>query len=431
MKNTKLITLITLVTLIVMISNVIVTMNQFKDFQNKVNLVIANIVGIIREKYPEINEEEVISILNMKENSLTTGYNILEKYGINTDEIYAIDGMEKQEKDTIVTNIISIIILFVIIIIILFINSKIRKRNIQSIIKYIEELNKKNYNLQIEKNSEDELSNLSNELYKITVMLKEQAEASLKDKKALQNSLEDISHQIKTPLTSISIMLDNIRENPNMDEHTKQKFIYEINRQIEWINWLVISLLKLSKLDSNTVTFVKRKIEVKKLIKNVIQNLAIPLDIKQQKIIVNGKSLIETIDYNEFKILNNKLESSGKEKNTTTDVKFIGDYNWELEAITNIIKNCIEHTPENKNIYINFEENNFYTKITIKDEGVGIDKEDIKHIFERFYKGKNSSENSVGIGLALAKSIIEKDNGYILCFSKKEEGTTFEIKYMK
>lgn len=431
MKNTKLITLITLVTLIVMISNVIVTMNQFKDFQNKVNLVIANIVGIIREKYPEINEEEVISILNMKENSLTTGYNILEKYGINTDEIYAIDGMEKQEKDTIVTNIISIIILFVIIIIILFINSKIRKRNIQSIIKYIEELNKKNYNLQIEKNSEDELSNLSNELYKITVMLKEQAEASLKDKKALQNSLEDISHQLKTPLTSISIMLDNIRENPNMDEHTKQKFIYEINRQIEWINWLVISLLKLSKLDSNTVTFVKRKIEVKKLIKNVIQNLAIPLDIKQQKIIVNGKSLIETIDYNESKILNNKLESSEKEKNTTTDVKFIGDYNWELEAITNIIKNCIEHTPENKNIYINFEENNFYTKITIKDEGVGIDKEDIKHIFERFYKGKNSSENSVGIGLALAKSIIEKDNGYILCFSKKEEGTTFEIKYMK
>lgn len=431
MKNTKLITLITLVTLIVMVSNVLVTMNQFKDFQNKVNLVIANIVGIIREKYPEINEEEVISILNVKENSLTTGYNILGKYGINTDEIYAIDGMEKQEKDTIVTNIISIIILFVIIIIILFINSKIRKRNIQSIIKYIEELNKKNYNLQIEKNSEDELSSLSNELYKITVMLKEQAEASLKDKKALQNSLEDISHQLKTPLTSISIMLDNIRENPNMDEHTRQKFIYEINRQIEWINWLVISLLKLSKLDSNTVTFVKRKIEVKKLIKNVIQNLAIPLDIKQQKIIVNGKSLIETIDYNESKILNNKLESSEKEKNTTTDVKFIGDYNWELEAITNIIKNCIEHTPENKNIYINFEENNFYTKITIKDEGAGIDKEDIKHIFERFYKGKNSSENSVGIGLALAKSIIEKDNGCILCFSKKEEGTTFEIKYMK
>lgn len=110
---------------------------------------------------------------------------------------------------------------------------------------------------------------------------------------------------------------------------------------------------------------------------------------------------------------------------------FVGDYNWQLEALTNIIKNCIEHTAENKNVYINWEENNFDTKIVIKDEGVGIDKKDVKYIFERFYKGKNSSENSVGIGLALAKSIIEKDNGYIICTSELGKGTTFEIKYMK
>ena len=98
---------------------------------------------------------------------------------------------------------------------------------------------------------------------------------------------------------------------------------------------------------------------------------------------------------------------------------------------TNIVKNCIEHTPENKKIYINCEKNNFNTKIVIRDEGNGIDREDIKHIFERFYKGKNSSENSVGIGLALSKSIIEKDNGYILCTSEVGKGTTFEIKYIR
>ena len=234
-------------------------------------------------------------------------------------------------------------------------------------------------------------------------MLKEQASQSINDKKALQTSLEDISHQLKTPLTSISIMLDNIRENPNMDEHTRQEFIYEISRQINWINWLVISLLKLSKLDSNTAVFVQKEIKVEDLINNVVKNLAIPIDIKQQNVIVNGSS----------------------------DVMFVGDYNWQLEALTNIVKNCIEHTVENKNIYINWEENNFYTKIAIKDEGVGIDKKDVKHIFERFYKGKNSSENSVGIGLALAKSIIEKDNGYIICVSELGRGTTFEIKYMK
>ena len=155
---------------------------------------------------------------------------------------------------------------------------------------------------------------------------------------------------------------------------------------------------------SGTAIFKTQEINVQELINNVIQNLAIPLDIKQQNIIANT---------------NNK------------NVFFIGDYNWQLEAITNIVKNCIEHTPENKNIYISYEQNNFYTKIVIQDEGCGINSKDIKHIFERFYKGQNSSSDSVGIGLALAKSIIERDNGYIICSSENEKGTKFEIKYYR
>ena len=302
-----------------------------------------------------------------------------------------------------IINVVSIGVSVILLLIIVNIYYHSRNKKIQEIIKYIEAINNKNYDLKIAENIEEDLSNFRNELYKIAVMLKEQASQSINDKKALQTSLEDISHQLKTPLTSISIMLDNIRENPNMDEHTRQEFIYEISRQINWINWLVISLLKLSKLDSNTAVFVQKEIKVEDLINNVVKNLAIPIDIKQQNVIVNGSS----------------------------DVMFVGDYNWQLEALTNIVKNCIEHTVENKNIYINWEENNFYTKIAIKDEGVGIDKKDVKHIFERFYKGKNSSENSVGIGLALAKSIIEKDNGYIICASELGRGTTFEIKYMK
>ena len=119
------------------------------------------------------------------------------------------------------------------------------------------------------------------------------------------------------------------------------------------------------------------------------------------------------------------------EINGDGNVKIVGDYNWEKEAITNIIKNCIEHTENNKKIYINYEENNFYTKVKIQDEGKGIGKDEIKHIFDRFFKGSNSSENSIGIGLAISKSIIEKDNGYIICTSEINKGTTFEIKYMK
>lgn len=398
----KLIIQIFAITILIVVLNYIVITNQNKKQQEKVNDVIVNIVGTIKQEYPDLEDEKIIKILNDEENNTIKGIGTLQRYGINTEEVYAIDGLKDEKKEILLTSSISIISL-TIIVTILIINYKNKKsKKIENIINYIEEINKKNYNLKIEENTEDELSNLTNELYKITIMLKEQAELSKKDKNVLQRSLEDISHQIKTTLTSISIMLDNIKENPQMDLHTRQEFIYEISRQIEWINWLVISLLKLSKLDSNTVDFKHEEINAENLINNVIKNLAIPLDIKQQSVIVTG---------------NNET--------------FIGDYNWELEALTNIVKNCIEHTPENKKIYINCEKNNFNTKIVIKDEGNGIDREDIKHIFERFYKGKNSSENSVGIGLALSKSIIEKDNGYILCTSEVGKGTTFEIKYIR
>lgn len=400
-KEKKLIISILIITIAMIIFNYIFIKKQNEIYQNKVNIVIANMIGEITQKYPDISEEELIKILNTRQGSIKYGYSILEKYGISENNNSAIRDLEEQEKNVIKINIASIIMFLILMIILFVIYRNKQEKELNKIIKYIEQINNKNYELKIDENSEGELSNLKNELYKITVMLKEQAEKSLNDKKMLKKSLEDISHQLKTPLTSISIMLDNIIENPNMDEKTKNNFMIEISRQIEWINWLVISILKLSKLESNTVEFERKEIDVKSLVKDAIKNLAIPLDIKQQNITINGEN-----------------------------ATFYGDYNWQLEAITNVLKNCIEHSPENSTIYINFVENKFYTKISITDEGNGIDKEDIKHVFERFYKGKNSSSNSIGIGLALSKSIIEKDNGNITCFSKINEGTTFEIKYI-
>ena len=403
LKSKKVTIPIIVLSIIMIVISSMILKNKEQEYQKIVNESIAEIVGKIKEEYPNVKEEEIIKILNESNEGKSEGQKVLQKYGINIKENSAIEAMENQEQEIMIINVVSIGVSVILLLIIVNIYYHSRNKKIQEIIKYIEAINNKNYDLKIAENIEEDLSNFRNELYKIAVMLKEQASQSINDKKALQTSLEDISHQLKTPLTSISIMLDNIRENPNMDEHTRQEFIYEISRQINWINWLVISLLKLSKLDSNTAVFVQKEIKVEDLINNVVKNLAIPIDIKQQNVIVNGSS----------------------------DVMFVGDYNWQLEALTNIVKNCIEHTVENKNIYINWEENNFYTKIAIKDEGVGIDKKDVKHIFERFYKGKNSSENSVGIGLALAKSIIEKDNGYIICASELVRGTTFEIKYMK
>lgn len=381
------------------------TIKQYKQITYILNIKIANITGTIKEKYPEIDTKTIIENLNSDTNSpeYKEGQEELLKYGIDVDKVNSIVSVQKQMKVNIIKNIIIIIGFSIIWIIAILIYLNSRDRKLKEIKKYIKEISNRNYQLKIDENSEDELSNLKNELYKITVMLKEESENSKKDKENLKVSVQDISHQLKTPLTSISIMLDNIKENSEMDEKTKQKFIFEISRQIEWINWLVISMLKLSKLDADIVEFHNEKINVNKFINEIIQNLEIPIEIKNQNIVVEGKK----------------------------DTYFEGDYKWQKEAITNIVKNCIEHNKDNGNIIIKYEENSLYTKISIKDEGEGIPKEDLKHIFERFYKGKNSSENSVGIGLALAKSIIEKDNGIITCMTEIGEGTEFIIKYMK
>ena len=403
--NKILLFMVVIITILLIISISIVMEKQHQVYENKVRNIMENIIGKVKKQYPEVKEEEIIKLLN-SEDEQENGEKILELYGIKQGEQNTILELEKENSKFIVMYSIIGLIFVTLIIVTVVIYIRERNKRIDKLIFYIEEINKKNYKLEIENNTEDELSNLRNELYKITIMLKEQAEIEQKEKKELATSISDISHQLKTPLTSISILLDNMRENPDMDKETRMKFIHEIKRQIEWINWLVISLLKLSRLDANVVIFNKEQINVNKLIKEVTQNLAIPIEIKNQKVIV-------------------------PEEATNKQISFIGDYKWQLEALTNIVKNCVEHTPENKNIYIDYEQNNLYTKIIIRDEGEGIDKKDVSHIFERFYKGKNASENSIGIGLALAKTIIEKENGHIICKSEIGVGTTFEIKFVK
>ena len=394
-----------ILTITVSITITIQTIKQYKTVTITLNEKIAEIMGKISESNPEIDSREIIEILNSAKNTeqYEKGQKELSKYGIEIDKINSIKLIENQMKTNLKLNILIIVLFSILWMTIIVLYLRKRDKKIKQITNYINQIKNKKYDLNIEENTEDELSNLKNELYKITIMLKEESEISKKDKENLKMSVEDISHQLKTPLTSITIMLDNLKDNPNMEEKTKQKFIFEISKQVEWINWLVISMLKLSKLDANVVQFYDEKINLKKFIGEIIKNLEIPIEVKNQKIIIDGNE----------------------------NVSFIGDYKWQQEAITNIIKNCIEHNANKGTIYINYEENSLFTKITIRDEGEGISKEDLKHIFERFYKGKNSSENSVGIGLALAKNIIEKNNGMINCKSELDKGTEFVIKYMK
>ena len=372
---------------------------EYKTYTNNFNNKIGAIISVIKDKYPEITDKEIAEIINSDEFETN---DFFTKYGIDINNKSILIKNDKDYHIFLVINM-SFLTITIIILLILYIRYNHKKENdIKDIIKCIEQINKKNYELQIDSISEDELSILKNEIYKTTIMLKESAENSNKDKINLKKSLEDISHQLKTPLTSILVMLDNIIEDPDMDINIRNDFVRDIKRNVVNINFLVQALLKLSKFDANTVHFIKQENDLKTIIKESIKNVSPLCDLR-----------------------NINIEYNAKEKS-----KIICDAKWQIEAITNIIKNAVDHSKNNSTVTINLSNNNVYSMIEIIDKGEGISKKDISHIFERFYKGENATSDSIGIGLALAKTIIEEDNGNISVESNKN-GTKFTIKYFK
>ncbi|UYZ37167.1 HAMP domain-containing histidine kinase [Clostridium beijerinckii] len=258
------------------------------------------------------------------------------------------------------------------------------------------------YSLDIRDNEEGELSILKNEIYKVTLMLSKQGELLKKEKMQLADAISDISHQLKTPLTSMRVMSDLLSNN-DLESEKRIEFTNNIEMQLDRMQWLLTSLLKLSKIDAGTVSFKKDRVAVSELIRKSTEPLLIPIEIKNQTLVIEGGS----------------------------NVSFIGDLYWTTEALINIIKNCIEHTGEDGRISIFFDENPLFTEIKISDNGSGIEKEDLPYIFKRFYKGQNAGEDSVGIGLAMAKTIVTSQNGDINVSSRKNEGTCFIIKFYK
>lgn len=236
----------------------------------------------------------------------------------------------------------------------------------------------------------------------MSTTLSEQADLLKKDKVFLADSISDISHQLKTSLTSMFIMTV-LMSDQGLPPDKRLEFTQNIRSQLERLQWLVTSLLKLSKIDAGTIEFKKEHINVKKLIRKSTEHLLIPIEIKEQT-----------------------LEISGDE-----NAQFVGDFNWSSEAVTNMVKNCIEHTPVGGKITVDFHETSLYTMIQVADNGEGIDKNDLPFIFNRFYKGKNAEKESIGIGLAMSKSILENQGGTIETKSGKNTGTQFTIKMYK
>lgn len=248
--------------------------------------------------------------------------------------------------------------------------------------------------------SEGELSVLKSELYKMTVCLREQEQNLKNDKVYLADSIADISHQIRTPLTSANLLLSLLSDD-GIDEQRRKEIFRELYSLLSRIDWLITVLLKMSKIDAGTVKFNAENVSLDELLNRSVSPLLIPIELKGQELI---------------------LDANGT---------FYGDVQWTSEAILNIVKNCMEHTENGGSIKIIARETALYSEIIISDNGCGIEKEDLPHIFERFYKGKNSDEKSFGIGLALARTIISSQNGTVKAENGREKGAVFTMRFYK
>jgi signal transduction histidine kinase len=248
--------------------------------------------------------------------------------------------------------------------------------------------------------SEGELSILHSEIQKMTVRLREQADALKKDKTYLSDAMADIAHQIRTPMTSIR-MLASFLAKPGIGDGQRLEFSRELEGLLSRIDWLLTALLKISKIDAGTAVFQKSEVMLSTLLKKAVQPLEIPLEIRDIELRVNCDD----------------------------SLCFTGDLNWTAEAIGNILKNCMEHTSKGGHIEIDCTGNAVFTQIVIKDSGSGIAPEDLPHIFERFYQGKNNKESSFGIGLSLCRMILSAQNATVKAESRQNSGTTFTVRF--
>lgn len=279
-------------------------------------------------------------------------------------------------------------------------NTYKRYQKIQELSMDINRILHEDVHISFDKYEEGELAILESEVQKMVVRLREQQQQLLDDKLYLADSIADISHQIRTPLTSINLLLSFLSE-PGLTEEKRQKTIRELYELLSRIDWLITTLLKISKLDAGTIQLKQEKVSMKQFIEQSVAPLLIPIELRGQEL---------------------QIETEGQ---------FVGDVNWTSEAVGNIVKNCMEHTPSGGTLKVCANENTIYREIVIEDTGSGIAPEDLPHVFERFYKGKNSSDKSFGVGLALARGIINAQNGTVKAENKREGGARFTIRFYK
>lgn len=391
MKNRKFVFIILICIGLVMLLNIsLLKLYDFYVYQS-----LNKIVYVLEDKYFNIEGELIEALVNDGETE-----DVLGKYGINENTINELDSYQDFRVKIILLVSSTFIVVLLFLLLIYYMYNRKLKKEVRVINQYLQDILNDNYELNIADYNEDDLSVLKNDIYKVTIKLKNLSNYEQREQQFLMNTLEDISHQLKTPLTALMITND-ILVNNDLSKEERKEFLMREAKELEKMEWLITTLLKLSKLDSGAVKFKKEKVKVEELIDEALESLLVSLELKKVKVIKKH------LDFN-----------------------LICDRAWMREALTNILKNAYEHVLENGNIIINGEDNPVYKAIIITDDGVGIKKEEIKNIFKRFYS-TSSSKNSMGIGLNMARIIVQKHNGKIEVTSEPGKYTTFKIMFMK
>ena len=246
---------------------------------------------------------------------------------------------------------------------------------------------------------EGELSLLRSEIMKLVIRLREQNDLMRRDKERMADLIADISHQLRTPLTALHLTLASMGGEEGED--IRKEHLLELRKLITRIDWLVESLLKIARLDAGMIRFQKQRVSFGELLKKAAEPFEISMEVREQNLAVSAEG------------------------------GFTGDLSWTAEAVGNVMKNCLEHMKDGGTLFVTANENALYSEILIRDEGEGIAKEDLPRLFERFYKGKNSGEQSIGIGLALSRMIVTGQNGIIKADNHPQGGAVFTIRFYK
>ena len=248
---------------------------------------------------------------------------------------------------------------------------------------------------------EGELAILQSEIQKMTVRLRDQADMLVSEKVRLSDAIADMFHQMRTPITSMKLQL-SLLDAEDLSSERRLELTRSLKTQVERLQWLTETLLKMSKIDAGTAGFRKDPVSVKTLINKAAGPFLIPMELRDQRLITNA-----------------------------ADESFTGDLAWTAEALGNLIKNCMEHTPAGGSVTVSALETALYTQITVTDTGSGFADEDIPYLFERFYRGSNATDESIGIGLALSRAIIAGQGGTITAENAPEGGARFTIRFYK